>query len=186
MTSQSSRSSQTFKKPNQSGRPSKGPSPTSSYQDIKPCPTCHLRHLGEFRRNSGVCFRCGKAGHRIAECPTAANQAAGPNKGTGPNTGANPNKPKEGKSNARVFAMTQEEADDTTEVVSSTILIQKVPAYALFDCGATHSFVSKRLAKKLGLKPELLAEPRIRKRSCIMVNPRNGNHSFPLPKHGRQ
>ncbi|XP_073300566.1 uncharacterized protein [Primulina huaijiensis] len=159
MTSQSSRSNQTFKKPNQSGGPSKGPSPTSSYQDIKPCPTCHLRHLGECRRNSGVCFGCGKAGHRIAECPTAANQAAGPNKGTWPNTGANPNKPKESKPNARVFAMTQEEADDATEVVSGTILIQKVPAYALFDCGATHSFVSKRLAKKLGLKPELLAEP---------------------------
>ncbi|XP_073304087.1 uncharacterized protein [Primulina huaijiensis] len=121
----------------------------------------HLTHMVELLQegeNSGVCFGCGKAGHRIAECPTAANQAAGPNKGTGPNTGANPNKPKEGKPNARVFAMTQEEADDATEVVSGTILIQKVPAYALFDCGATHSFVSKRLAKKLGLKPELLAE----------------------------
>ncbi|XP_075499985.1 uncharacterized protein LOC142538559 [Primulina tabacum] len=159
MNSQSSRSNQTFKKPNQSGGPSKGPSPTSSYQDIKPCPTCHLRHLGECRRNSGVCFRCGKAGHRIAECPNAANQAAGPNKGTGPNSGANPNKPKESKPNARVFAMNQEEADDANEVMSGTILIQKVSAYALFDCGATHSFVSKRLAKKLGLKPELLAEP---------------------------
>ncbi|XP_075483614.1 uncharacterized protein LOC142523767 [Primulina tabacum] len=159
MNSQSSRSNQTFKKPNQSGGPSKGPSPTSSFQDIKPCPTCHLRHRGECRRNSGVCFGCGKAGHRIAECSTAANQATGPNKGTGPNPGANPNKPKESKPNARVFAMTQEEADDANEVVSGTILIQKVPAYALFDCGPTHSFVSKRLAKKLGLKPELLAEP---------------------------
>ncbi|XP_073064126.1 uncharacterized protein [Primulina eburnea] len=99
------------------------------------------------------------AGHRIADCPTAANQAAGPNKGTGPNVGANPNKPKENKPNARVFAMNQEEADDANEVVSGTILLQKVHAYALFDCGATHSFVSKRFAKKLGLKPESLAEP---------------------------
>ncbi|XP_073049574.1 uncharacterized protein [Primulina eburnea] len=86
MNSQSSCSNQTFKKPNQSGGPSKGPLPTSSYQDIKSCPTCHLRHLGECRRNSGVCFECGKAGHRIAECPTDANQAAGPNKGTDPNS----------------------------------------------------------------------------------------------------
>ncbi|XP_075515424.1 uncharacterized protein LOC142550069 [Primulina tabacum] len=84
------------------------------------------------------------AGHRITDCPTAANQAAGPNKGTGPNVGANPNKPKENKPNAKVFAMNQEEADDANEVVSGTILLQKVPAYALFDCGATHSFVSKR------------------------------------------
>ncbi|XP_073022688.1 uncharacterized protein [Primulina eburnea] len=159
MKNQSSRNNQAFKKPNQSSGPSKGPPPTSSYQDIKPCPTCHLRHLGECRRNSGVCFGCGKSGHRIAECPTAANQAVGANKRTEPNTGANPNKPKEGKPNARIFAMTQEEADDANEVVSGTLLIQEVPAYALFDCGATHSFVSKRLAKKLGLKPELLAEP---------------------------
>ncbi|XP_075515764.1 uncharacterized protein LOC142550574 [Primulina tabacum] len=55
--------------------------------------------------------------------------------------------------------MNQEEADDANEVVSGTILLQKVPAYALFDCGATHSFVSKRFAKKLGLKPESLTEP---------------------------
>ncbi|XP_073025245.1 uncharacterized protein [Primulina eburnea] len=149
MSSQSPLDGQTFKKPNQSGGPSREPLPNSSYQDIKPCPTCHLRHLGECRRNSGVCFGCGKAGHRIAECPTAANQAAGPNKGAGPNTRANPNKPKEDKPNARVFAMNQEEADDANEVVSGTILIQKVPAYALFDCGATHSFVSKRFAKEI-------------------------------------
>ncbi|XP_075499325.1 uncharacterized protein LOC142537717 [Primulina tabacum] len=250
---QSSQGGQKFRKPNQSGGPSSGQPSAANYQGPKPCPTCHFRHTGECRRNSGVCFGCGKAGHRIAECPNAANQAAGPNKGTGQNTGANPNKPKEGKPNARVFAMTQEEADDANEVVSGTILIQKVSAYALFDCGATHFFMSKRLAKKLELKPELLAEPfriatptskaietheihrdylisignhtfsadliqlvmadfdiilgmdwlarnnalvnckgkrvklrtQIRKRSCIIVNPRNRNHSFPLPKHGK-
>ncbi|XP_073067224.1 uncharacterized protein [Primulina eburnea] len=55
--------------------------------------------------------------------------------------------------------MTQEEADDATDVVSGTILIQSVPAYALFDCGATHSFMSKRFAKKLGCKPAKLNEP---------------------------
>ncbi|XP_075515757.1 uncharacterized protein LOC142550568 [Primulina tabacum] len=55
--------------------------------------------------------------------------------------------------------MNQEEADDANEVVSGTILLQKVPAYALFDLGATHSFLSKKFAKKLGLKPESLTEP---------------------------
>ncbi|XP_073281756.1 uncharacterized protein [Primulina huaijiensis] len=101
-------------------------------------------------------------GKRDTELPNVLlppTKQPGPNKGIGPNTGANPNKPKEGKPNARVYVMTQEEADDATEVVSGAILIQKVSAYALFDCGATHSFVSNGLAKKLGLKPELLAEP---------------------------
>ncbi|XP_075491099.1 uncharacterized protein LOC142529448 [Primulina tabacum] len=136
-----------------------GQTSAANHQGPKPCPKCGFRHPGECRRASGACFGCGKAGHRIADCPTAANQAAGPNKGTGPNVGANPNKPKENKPNARVFAMNQEEADDANEVVSGTILLQKVPAYALFDCGATHSFVSKRFAKKVGLKPESLTEP---------------------------
>ncbi|XP_075481254.1 uncharacterized protein LOC142521966 [Primulina tabacum] len=159
MNSQSSHSSQTFKRPNQSGGPSKGPSPPSGYQAIKPCPTCHLRHLGECRRASGVCFGCGKPGHRMADCPAATNKTTGPDKGDRSSSGANANKPRENKPNARVFAMRQEEADDASDVVSGTIFIQQVPAYVLFDCGATHSFIYKRFAKKLGRKPDKLAEP---------------------------
>ncbi|XP_073017461.1 uncharacterized protein [Primulina eburnea] len=159
MDNQSSHGSQSFKKPNHSGGPSKGPSPASGYQAIKPCPTCHLRHLGECRRASGVCFGCGKPGHRMAYCPTATNKTTGPGKGDGSSSGANANKPRENKPNARVFAMTQEEADDASDVVSGTIFIQQVPAYVLFDCGATHSFMSKRFAKKLGRKPDKLTEP---------------------------
>ncbi|XP_073024337.1 uncharacterized protein [Primulina eburnea] len=129
-TGQSSQGGQKFRKPSQSGGPSSGQPSTANHQGLKPCPTCNFRHTGQCRRASGVCFGCGKPGHRIAECPTAANQATWPNKGTGPNVGANPNKPKENKTNARVFAMNQEEADDANEVVSGTILLQKVPAYA--------------------------------------------------------
>ncbi|XP_075507477.1 uncharacterized protein LOC142544302 [Primulina tabacum] len=148
-----------FKRPNQSGGPPSGKFPATNYQGLRQCSTCGFKHSGECRRASGVCFGCGKAGHRIAECPTAANRPAGPNRGTGSNTGAGPSKPKEDKPNARIFAMTQEEADDATEVVSGTILTQSVPAYALFDYGATHSFMSKRFAKKLGRKPDKLTEP---------------------------
>ncbi|XP_073304088.1 uncharacterized protein [Primulina huaijiensis] len=138
-----------FKRPNQSGGPPTGQTPSTNYQGLKPCTTCGFRNAGECRRASGVCFGCGKSRHRIAECPTSANRPAGPNKGTEPNAGAGPSKPKNDKPNARVFAMTQEEADDANEVVSGTILIQKVPVYALFDCSATHSFMSKRFVKKL-------------------------------------
>ncbi|XP_075524472.1 uncharacterized protein LOC142556859 [Primulina tabacum] len=107
-----------FKRPNQSGGPPSGKFPANNNPGLKSCSTCGFKHSGECRRASGVCFGCGKAGHRIAECPTAANRLAGPNRGTGPNTGAGPSKPKEDKPNARIFAMTQEEADDATEVVS--------------------------------------------------------------------
>ncbi|XP_075504584.1 uncharacterized protein LOC142542022 [Primulina tabacum] len=147
-----------FKRPNQSGGPPSGQSPATNYQGLKLCPKCDFRHPRECRRASDVSFGCGKSGHRIAECPTAANRPAELNKGTGPNAGAGPSKPKEDKPNARVFAMTKEDADDASEVVSGTVLIQKVPAYALFDSGATHSFMSKRFSKKLGCKLEKLTE----------------------------
>ncbi|XP_075475708.1 uncharacterized protein LOC142509967 [Primulina tabacum] len=150
---------ETFKKPNQFGGPSKGPSPTTSYQAIKPCPICNFRHMRECRRASSVCLGCGKPGHRMAECPDATNRTTGLSKGDGSNSGVNTNKPRENKPNARVFAMTQEEANDANDFVSGTMFIQQVPAYVLFDCGATHSFISKRFAKKLGHKPEKLSEP---------------------------
>ncbi|XP_073275402.1 uncharacterized protein [Primulina huaijiensis] len=73
--------------------------------------------------------------------------------------GATPNKPKEDKANARVYALTQEEADNSNDVVAGTIQINNMPAYVLFDCGATHSFMSKRFSKKLGIKPDNLEEP---------------------------
>ncbi|XP_073019462.1 uncharacterized protein [Primulina eburnea] len=159
MNDQPPHGSQSFKKPNHSEEPSKGPSPASGYQAIKPCPTCHLRHLGECRRASGVCFGCGKPGHHMADCPTASNKTTGPGKGDGSSSGANANKPRENKPNARVFAMTQEEPDDASDVVSGTIFIQQVPAYVLFDCGAAHSCISKRFGKKLGRQPDKLTEP---------------------------
>ncbi|XP_075499109.1 uncharacterized protein LOC142537483 [Primulina tabacum] len=125
MNDQSSHGSQSFKKPNHSGEPPKGPSPATNYQAIKPCPTCHLRNLGECRRASGVCFGCGKPGHRMADCPAASNKTTGPGKRDGSSSGANANKPRENKPNARVFAITQEEADDASDVVSGTIFFSK-------------------------------------------------------------
>ncbi|XP_075499072.1 uncharacterized protein LOC142537440 [Primulina tabacum] len=159
LNSQPSQGKPMFKRPNQSGGPPSGQPSASNHQGLKPCPECGFRHTGECRRASGVCFGCGKAGHRIAEWPTAANRPAEPNRGTRPNTGTGPSKPREDKPNARVFAMTQEEADDANEVVSGIIFIHQVPAYVLFDCGATHFFMSKRFAKKLGRKPDKLTEP---------------------------
>ncbi|XP_073056904.1 uncharacterized protein [Primulina eburnea] len=105
------------------------------------------------RRNTGACFNCEKMGHRIANCPEPLKKM------TWSDTNATPNKPKENKTNARVFAITQEEADDANNDVAGTIIINKISAYVLFDCGATHSFISKRFTKKLGLIPEILVEP---------------------------
>ncbi|KAL0463313.1 UNVERIFIED_CONTAM: Transposon Ty3-G Gag-Pol polyprotein [Sesamum latifolium] len=55
--------------------------------------------------------------------------------------------------------MTQEQADHTEDVVTGTIIINDLDAYTLFDCGATHLFVAKKIAKLLDCEPELLDEP---------------------------
>ncbi|XP_073136774.1 uncharacterized protein [Henckelia pumila] len=146
-------SGQKFKRPNQSSDPTKGFIPTDA--SIKLCPICNFRHPGECRRTSGACFNCGKMGHRIADFPKPKKV------GMGSSVGATPGKPKENKPNSRVFAITQEEADDARDVMEGTIMINQFPSYVLFDCGATHSFISKRFSKKLRIEPEMLVEPYI-------------------------
>ncbi|XP_073130858.1 uncharacterized protein [Henckelia pumila] len=153
LVGQSSTGKQTFKKPYQFTGTNKSAPSKPSYQEIQTCSTCGFKHFGECRRASGACFGCGKTGHRIADCPENKGKEAEA-KGSFAT-----NKPKENKPNARVFAVTQEEVENANDVVAGTILINKTSAYVLFDCGATHSFISKRFAKKLGLTPEILVEP---------------------------
>ncbi|XP_075483694.1 uncharacterized protein LOC142523848 [Primulina tabacum] len=127
--------------------PPRGNFNSTGNREGKWCDTYKQYHTGECYRKIGACFKCGQVGHRIKDCPDNKDKGAGPNKKN------------ENKTNARVHAITQEEADDTNEVVAGTILLNEMPAYTLFDCGATHSFVSRRFAKKLKLKHDTLSEP---------------------------
>ncbi|XP_075478873.1 uncharacterized protein LOC142519729 [Primulina tabacum] len=147
LVGQSAQNVPKFKKPNYSSGPSRGNFNSAGSTEGKWCDTCRQKHIGECYRKTGACFKCGKVGHRIKDCPDNKD------KGTGPN------KPNENKTNARVYAITQEEADNTKEVVACTILLNEIHAYTLFDCRATHSFVSRRFAKKLQLDHEILSEP---------------------------
>ncbi|XP_073045802.1 uncharacterized protein [Primulina eburnea] len=126
MRSQSTQNGPKFKKPNYSGVSFKGNSGSAEVS---------------------ACFKCGKVGHRIKDCPDNKDK------------GTRPSKQHENNTNARVYAITQEEAENTNEVVAGTILLNKMPADALFDCDVTHSFVSRRFAKKLKLEHDILSEP---------------------------
>ncbi|XP_075515808.1 uncharacterized protein LOC142550619 [Primulina tabacum] len=147
MSSQFTHNGPKFRKPNYSSGPPRGNFNSTGKREGKWCDTCKQYHTGECYRKKGVCFKCGQVGHRIKDFPDNKEKGAGPNKKN------------ENKTNAWVYAITQEEADDTNEVVAGTILLNEMPAYTLFDCGATHSFVSRRFAKKLKLEHDTLSEP---------------------------
>ncbi|EOY03208.1 Uncharacterized protein TCM_017838 [Theobroma cacao] len=55
-----------------------------------------------------------------------------------------------GKSQARVFALTQQEAQTSNAVVSSILSICDMNDWVLFDPGATHSFISPCFTSRLG------------------------------------
>ncbi|XP_056163660.1 uncharacterized protein LOC130137003 [Syzygium oleosum] len=56
----------------------------------------------------------------------------------------------------RVYAMARREAENAPGVVTGTISLCNHAAYALFDPGATHSFVSEQFVKLVGMEPVLL------------------------------
>ncbi|WRX26673.1 Reverse transcriptase domain - like 10 [Theobroma cacao] len=55
-----------------------------------------------------------------------------------------------GRSQARVFALTQQEAQTSNVVVSSILSVCDMNARVLFDPGATHSFISPCFASRFG------------------------------------
>ncbi|XP_075636932.1 uncharacterized protein LOC142609209 [Castanea sativa] len=114
------------------------------------CSRCGRPHASHW--NTGACFSCGQRGHRIAECPQRKEGQTIPRPTTGQNQGAS----QRPKTQGRVYALTQQEANTSNAVVTSIIPVSTTYVYALFDPGATHSFISTKFAKKHNFKFEPL------------------------------
>ncbi|GKA12446.1 putative reverse transcriptase domain-containing protein [Tanacetum coccineum] len=100
---QRNRGQQSHRATNSGSQQNKAPSEGYTYPV---CTTCGRRHPGECRRAAGTCFKCGQAGHLQRDCK----------KNTGASSSGHADKKPD--ASGRVFALTQDQAANATDVSS--------------------------------------------------------------------
>ncbi|XP_030464237.2 uncharacterized protein LOC115683770 [Syzygium oleosum] len=121
--------------------------------------TCGKQHGGTPYSVLKECYWCGQRGHILGECPVMKQQRITPpqqlqqlSQNKAPQQGNFQRLPAQG----RVYTVTHEEAEASKTVISGIIYVCNKNAYALFDTGATHSFISARFVKLIRLSPRPL------------------------------
>ncbi|KAI3747041.1 hypothetical protein L6452_09484 [Arctium lappa] len=108
---------------------------TEPRREARWCPKCRTKHFDPCNPSGMNCFKCGKAGH--AEGPQGRKE--NPLKVLG-----------------RAFQMTADQVKASPDVVSSTFLVNSVPAHIFFDSGASFSFVSNSFCQNLSMATSAL------------------------------
>ncbi|XP_030470573.2 uncharacterized protein LOC115688788 [Syzygium oleosum] len=106
---------------------------------------------------TGACFGCGQQGHMVGDCPQRRQNIPSQQRQVTASTGVQPraNNGDRPLAQGRIYALTQEDDENSNAVITSTIFLNNRAAYALIDTGATHSFVSSQFVRlaKLEMKP---------------------------------
>ncbi|XP_020961304.1 uncharacterized protein LOC110263825 [Arachis ipaensis] len=107
----------------------------------KDSPDLACNHCGRFhpydscKIGLGGCFKCGLPGHIAKDCPRWRNQNAGQSQHQG-----------------RVFAVNAKDASKADPLIRGICLVGDKSLAALYDTGASHSFISFSKVEELGLK----------------------------------
>ncbi|XP_028087817.1 uncharacterized protein LOC114288494 [Camellia sinensis] len=133
-------------------------SSSQSNGTIPVCPDCRRKHKGVCYHASGACYRCGKVGYIMKDCPLGAENANHPAESLARSasvTRSNVRTNVRGNTGNvtlrqwRVFALVPGDVQNTESVVSGIISIYPQNAYVLIDSGSSHSFVSRAFSRKL-------------------------------------
>ncbi|KAH6776515.1 hypothetical protein C2S52_014076 [Perilla frutescens var. hirtella] len=140
--------------------------------NIRPCQKCGMMHLGVCRGNQTGCYNYDEEGHFKMECPKGNNRRSQTpqqlrypqplQQFPGNQPRLQPPQPasylcSQGQSPpqlARTYALNQQQATKAPGNLAGTITHSKTPVLALFDTGASHSFIAESVCKKLKIKPE--------------------------------
>ena len=123
------------------------------------CSRCGRPHVDkDCHWNTGACFSCGQKGHKIAGYPQQKEVQTIPRPIRGQSQGASQKLEIQGK----VYSLTQQDANTSNAVVTGITPVSATYAYALFDPGATQSFISTNFAKKHNFKFEPMES-----KSCV-------------------
>ncbi|GJR80516.1 putative nucleotidyltransferase, ribonuclease H [Tanacetum coccineum] len=116
--------------------------PSEGYTPPLFCNTCG-RDTQEVRRAAGTCFKCA-SWHLQRDCK----------KNTGASSSGHADKKPD--ASGRVFALTQDQAANTSGTITGALFIFGRAVFVLFDTGATHSVISTKFASCFTMTPILL------------------------------